>query len=676
MIPRCLFRKKPVLPSKKALLGPNFNVKNSKFNQNLRSSSLLIRKFSTASSSNSKILDDLDAFLESGLKSGSTANFNIDNSQPTNYNRNERSSFNRSGYQNRDSGRREFDRGSSEGYSRDSRDGGHSRDSRDSRDGGYSRDGGHSREGGRRDFDRGSQRGEFTSSEPLTPEETLWKQTDVVKSDAFDYAKYEEAEVSIKGENAPKPCQTWEQMKLDSVLIDNALKAGFKQPVAMQKYVIPAAIEKRDLIMTAQTGSGKTAAFLFPVITRLAAIGKLPRRLRNENGGATSYPRALILGPTRELAQQIYVEARQFCIGTGIKPTVVFGGAPYFGQYNETKSGQPIDILIGTPGRVGDFLSRRNMSMEDIQFLVFDEADRMLDMGFEDAIRDIVENWKMPRNRQTMMFSATFPREIQQMANSYLHRDNLFMSFGRVGAAAELVEQNIVRINHEREREERLMHTVQQHLKESSGNILVFFDKKSVVDEFFWRMKDQGIKCTSIHGDKTQAARNSALHSFATGQTRVLLATSVAARGLDLKNIDHVINYSLPQDMDDYVHRIGRTGRAGKKGLSTTFVGSRDTRDAIKKLITILQEAKKEVPAFLEEMLRDAYSDRPSFSGNRRGSSSGRASSFRKPFSRGGEDMDFGEPPRREFRGGRYDNRQTDSDLDQKFDELFARFKK
>jgi len=522
--------------------------------------------------------------------------------------------------------------------------------------------------------DARSYRSDNTSSRSTEPLSN-WKDN-IEQSTKFDYKMYEETEVGITGKNPPSPIQTWEEMKLDPALLENIKKANFLQPVAMQKYVIPAALQDRDLIMTAQTGSGKTASFLFPLITKIAALRSPPRR------ESTTFPRALILGPTRELVQQIYAEARLFCKGTGVKPSVIFGGASTYEQARELRSGQPADILIATPGRMTDFLERKNVGVSDVKFLVLDEADRMLDMGFEPDIRAIVCEWDMPSQRQTMMYSATFPKEIQHMSHRYL-KDNLFMTFGRVGAATSLVQQSVVEVKNDEERDSKLISTVKQHLETKDGNILIFFERKTTVEDYYWKLRDHGIKSVTIHGDKSQEARNTALHAFASGKSRVLLATAVASRGLDLKNIEHVINYEMPRDMDDYVHRIGRTGRAGKKGVSTIFVAQNEHPIAMKKLISILLESNQEVPAFLE----DAVGYRQTRSRGQRGNSG----SFRRPggnnFDRGSQGMFQGgrssrqggrmsrqdeEYMRRDQEFARDFGNSSDS-LDQKFEKLYSK---
>ncbi|ONK65591.1 uncharacterized protein A4U43_C07F38660 [Asparagus officinalis] len=307
----------------------------------------------------------------------------------------------------------------------------------------------------------------------------------------------------------------------------------------------------------AQTGSGKTAAFCFPIIS-----GIMKGKEFGQRGGRTAYPLGLILSPTRELSVQIHEEARKFAYQTGVRVVVAYGGAPISQQLRELERG--VDILVATPGRLVDLLERARVSLQMIKYLALDEADRMLDMGFEPQIRKIVEQMDMPPSgvRQTMLFSATFPKEIQRLASDFLS-GYIFLSVGRVGSSTDLIVQRV--------------------------EFVLQSDKRSHLMDLLHAQRANG-----AHGKE----REYALRSFKSGQTPILVATDVAARGLDIPHVAHVINFDLPNDIDDYVHRIGRTGRAGKSGLATAFFNE-DNANLARPLAGLMQESNQEVPAWL-----------------------------------------------------------------------------
>lgn len=360
-------------------------------------------------------------------------------------------------------------------------------------------------------------------------------------------------------------------------------------------------------------------------------------------GMRTAYPSALILSPTRELSMQIHEEARKFSYQTGVRVVVAYGGAPITQQLRDLERG--VDILVATPGRLVDLLERARVSLQSIRYLALDEADRMLDMGFEPQVRRIVEQMDMPPPgvRQTMLFSATFPKEIQRMASDFLE-NYIFLAVGRVGSSTELIAQRIEFVQ-EADKRSHLMDLL--HAQRDTGKqtlTLVFVETKRGADSLESWLCMNGFPATSIHGDRNQQEREYALRSFKSGQTPILVATDVAARGLDIPHVAHVVNFDLPNDIDDYVHRIGRTGRAGKSGLATAFFNDNNSSLA-KSLAELMQESNQEVPAWL---LR--YAARPSYGGggrNRRSGGGSRfggrdfrndSSSFGKGGSRGGGD--------------------------------------
>ena len=388
----------------------------------------------------------------------------------------------------------------------------------------------------------------------------------------------------------------------------------------------------RDLMACAQTGSGKTGGFLFPILSQAYQNG--PAAAPSQAGGfrqRKAYPTTLILAPTRELVSQIFDEARKFSYRSWVRPCVVYGGADIGSQLRSIERG--CDLLVATPGRLVDLIERGRISLASIRYLVLDEADRMLDMGFEPQIRRIVEGEDMPQtgSRQTLMFSATFPRDIQILARDFL-KEYIFLSVGRVGSTSENITQRIEYVEDIDKRSVLLdiLHTV------GIGLTLIFVETKRMADTLSDFLIAQNFPATSIHGDRTQRERERALEMFRSARFPILVATAVAARGLDIPNVTHVVNYDLPTDIDDYVHRIGRTGRAGNTGQSTAFF-NRGNRGVCRDLIELLKEANQEVPTFLETIAREG-----SFGGGGGGGGRGRGGGGRGRGATATRDVRFG----------------------------------
>ncbi|XP_065643957.1 putative ATP-dependent RNA helicase Pl10 isoform X2 [Hydra vulgaris] len=416
----------------------------------------------------------------------------------------------------------------------------------------------------------------------------------------INFDKYEDIPVEATGSNTPKCIETFDEANLGEIILTNISLAHYTKPTPVQKNSIPIIKAKRDLMACAQTGSGKTAAFLVPILSRIFEEGPFenPSNVR-QGGKKKQYPIALVLAPTRELASQIYDESRKFVYRSCIRPCVVYGGADVSTQMRDIDRG--CHLLVATPGRLVDMIQRGKVGLECIKFLVLDEADRMLDMGFEPQIREIVEKCDMPRTgeRQTLMFSATFPKEIQMLARDFL--DNyIFLAVGRVGSTSENITQKVVWVEEHDKREFLL------DLLNASGPdslTLVFVETKrgaDALEQFLFRCPEN-YHATSIHGDRHQREREQALASFRVGTTPILVATAVAARGLDIPNVKHVINFDMPSDIEEYVHRIGRTGRVGHTGLATSFFNDKN-RNVARDLMDILAEAKQEIPSWLESM--------------------------------------------------------------------------
>jgi ATP-dependent RNA helicase RhlE len=329
---------------------------------------------------------------------------------------------------------------------------------------------------------------------------------------------------------------------------------NYVTPTPIQAKAIPHVLEGKDLMGSAQTGTGKTAAFALPILQRLSGDGK-SRRARRPI-------RTLVLTPTRELALQIGESFAAYGAHTGLRHTTVYGGVSQRPQEQSLRKG--VDVLIATPGRLLDLMGQKLIDLSVVEIFVLDEADRMLDMGFIPDIRRVIE--KLPRQRQTLMFSATMPHDIVRLADTIL-RDPVRVSVAAASAPAEDVEQQLYYVE-KGDKAELLKHLL---AGDAIRNALVFTRTRHGADRVERILSRAGIRAEAIHGDKSQAARERALSSFKKGTVRVLVATDIAARGLDIVELSHVINYDLPNEPEAYVHRIGRTGRAGLSGIAISF---------------------------------------------------------------------------------------------------------
>ncbi|XP_075517837.1 DEAD-box ATP-dependent RNA helicase 52-like [Primulina tabacum] len=457
-----------------------------------------------------------------------------------------------------------------------------------------------------------------------------------LENSGINFDAYEDIPVETSGEDVPPPVNTFAEIDLGDALNLNIRRCKYVKPTPVQRHAIPISLAGRDLMACAQTGSGKTAAFCFPIIGGIMR-GQSPMRPR---GVRTVFPLALILSPTRELSMQIHEEARKFSYQTGVRVVVVYGGAPINQQLRELERG--VEILVATPGRLFDLLERAKVSLQMIKYLALDEADRMLDMGFEPQIRKIVEQMDMPPRgeRQTMLFSATFPKEIQRLASDFLS-NYIFLAVGRVGSSTDLIVQRVEFV-HDNDKRSHLMDLI--HGQRANGVqgkqalTLVFVETKKGADSLEHWLCANGFPATTIHGDRTQQERELALRSFKSGNTPILVATDVAARGLDIPHVAHVINFDLPNDIDDYVHRIGRTGRAGKTGLATAFFNENNT-SLSKALADLMHEANQEVPDWLTR-----FASRPLYGGkSRRGGGRFGGRDFRREssFNRSGSGSNY-----------------------------------
>uniref|UniRef100_A0A3Q2QHW6 RNA helicase n=1 Tax=Fundulus heteroclitus TaxID=8078 RepID=A0A3Q2QHW6_FUNHE len=450
-------------------------------------------------------------------------------------------------------------------------------------------------------------------SKPTAPNERLEHELFSGGNTGINFEKYDDIPVEATGSNCPPHIESFHDVDMGEIIMGNINLTSYTRPTPVQKYAIPIIKIKRDLMACAQTGSGKTAAFLVPVLSQIYADGPGEALQAAKNGGQDNgrygrrkqYPISLILAPTRELALQIYEEARKFAYRSHVRPCVVYGGADIGQQIRELERG--CHLLVATPGRLVDMMERGKIGLDHCNYLVLDEADRMLDMGFEPQIRRIVEQDTMPPKgmRQTMMFSATFPKEIQILARDFLE-DYIFLAVGRVGSTSENITQKVVWVeeNDKRSFLLDLLNATEGSTLPVSGKdslTLVFVETKKGADSLEDFLYREGYACTSIHGDRSQRDREEALNQFRSGRCPILVATAVAARGLDISNVKHVINFDLPSDIEEYVHRIGRTGRVGNLGLATSFFNDKNS-NITKDLLDILVEAKQEVPSWLESL--------------------------------------------------------------------------
>ena len=343
--------------------------------------------------------------------------------------------------------------------------------------------------------------------------------------------------------------KTFSELPLSALLQGNLAKHGFAEPTPVQAQAIEPALAGTDLVATAQTGTGKTLAFVLPLIHLLE---KQPRE-----GGI----RSVVLTPTRELAMQIHETFAQMAAGSGIKATVVVGGVGERPQLQSIRHGA--QVLLATPGRLYDFLSRQLVDLSKVRLLVLDEADRMLDMGFLPTVKRIMA--ALPADRQTLLFSATIESSVKHLVSTQV-RNALRIEVGSTIKPVERVDLHLYEVE-----QDRKLGLLQIMLREEPGSFLVFARTKRGADRLSKKLSHEGVKSAAIHGDRSQNQRNQALRGFQDGQYRVLVATDVAARGIHVEGISHVVNYDLPQVPEDFIHRVGRTGRAGARGTASTF---------------------------------------------------------------------------------------------------------
>ncbi|XP_074598253.1 ATP-dependent RNA helicase vasa-like [Brevipalpus obovatus] len=390
--------------------------------------------------------------------------------------------------------------------------------------------------------------------------------------------------------------ETFEEALTSETLLKALQDAGIKHPTPIQKFGMKVVLEKRDLMACAQTGSGKTLAFVLPILQTLFLDNDLP----NGYGQECQEPLALVVTPTRELARQIYEVAYGFSRGSIVKAAILYGGTSVNHQRALISKG--VHFLVATPGRLMDFVKRDYVGFSKLRFLILDEADRMIDEGFIPEIRQMASNPEMPKAgvRQTLMYSATFDEKIQRVATEFLADDYVFVAVGVIGGANQDITQDVLRVERSEKRNKLVELLGTTDIKDRT---MIFVDTKKTADFLALYLSQQGYKSTSIHGDRYQSQREEALRDLKTGKFPILVATNVASRGLDINDVLHVINYDLPKLIDDYIHRIGRTGRVGKSGRATSFYDPErmDDKKLADKIVKVMEAALQTPPQWLKE---------------------------------------------------------------------------
>jgi len=444
-------------------------------------------------------------------------------------------------------------------------------------------------------------------------ETTHWSSKPLEQMNERDWRIFrEDFNITFKGGKVPNPMRAWSENELLPKEILRAIeKVGYKKPSPIQMASIPIGLLKRDVIGVAETGSGKTCAFVVPMLAHIMGLPKMTDEV------AADGPYALVMAPTRELAQQIEQETLKFAQFLGYRVACVVGGQSIEDQGVQLRKG--VEIVVGTPGRIIDVIEKRYTVLNQCNYIVLDEADRMIDMGFEPQVTQVME--AMPSSnlkpielaeeldnkaidnkqsttsakyRTTYMFSATMPPSVERLARTYL-RNPAVVTIGSAGKTSDLIKQTVIWVNRS-EKERMLEQILSQHTQTQA---IVFVNTKRGVDSCVTACHSMGYSCGSIHGGKSQDAREAALTGFKRGDFDILVATDVAGRGIDVKGIDLVVNYELPALIENYTHRIGRTGRAGRKGTAVSFITSED-QDIMYDLRQLLIESNNEVPPELE----------------------------------------------------------------------------
>ena len=396
---------------------------------------------------------------------------------------------------------------------------------------------------------------------------------------------------------------TFEQLGLIEPILKALKTEGYTSPTPIQQQAIPVALQGKDILGCAQTGTGKTAAFALPML-QLLSKDKITKGYR--------YTRGLILTPTRELAIQIDESFTAYGKHVGLKHEVIYGGVPQTQQVISIRNG--VDILIATPGRLLDLIDQGIVHLDDLEMFVLDEADRMLDMGFINDVKKVIR--LLPKQKQTLFFSATMPPQIQQLVNALLQQP-VQIEVTPVSSTVETIGQEVYMVD-KKDKQSLLVHLLQE---KNITRSLVFARTKHGADRLAKALNNANIKADAIHGDKLQNARQRALLNFKSGRLKVLVATDIAARGIDVDNLTHVINFDLPNVPETYVHRIGRTGRAGASGIALSFC-DREERAYLKDIVRLTAQAIPVVEEHPYKLVRTTEGPRPEGNRNTRSNNS------------------------------------------------------
>lgn len=395
--------------------------------------------------------------------------------------------------------------------------------------------------------------------------------------------------ILVEGEGIPAPITTFKEMKFPRPILSSLRRKGITKPTPIQMQGLPAVLSGRDMIGIAFTGSGKTLVFVLPLLMFCMEQEKRLPFIQNEG------PYGLVVCPSRELAKQTYEIVSFFVRGLedagypGLRGCLCIGGTSVREQLEVVRRG--VHVMVATPGRLMDMLDKKMVNLDMCRYLCLDEADRMIDMGFEEDVRTIFSFFK--GQRQTLLFSATMPKKIQNFARSALVKP-ITVNVGRAGAASLDVVQEVEYVK----QEAKIVHLLET-LQKTAPPVLIFAEKKQDVDAIHEYLLLKGVEAVAIHGGKDQEERSRAVDAFRRTEKDVLVATDVASKGLDFENIQHVINYDMPEDIENYVHRIGRTGRSGRVGIATTFINKSCDESVLLDMKHLLLEAKQKVPPFL-----------------------------------------------------------------------------
>ncbi|XP_042468596.1 DEAD-box ATP-dependent RNA helicase 35-like [Zingiber officinale] len=398
--------------------------------------------------------------------------------------------------------------------------------------------------------------------------------------------------ILVDGDDVPAPIRNFRDMRFPEPVLQKLKEKGILQPTPIQVQGLPVILSGRDMIGIAFTGSGKTLVFVLPLIMTALQEELMMPIVPGEG------PFGLVVCPSRELARQTYEVVEQFLLPLKkdgypeLRPLLCIGGVDMRSQLEVIKKG--VHIVVATPGRLKDLLAKKKMNLDNCSYLTLDEADRLVDLGFEEDIREVFDHFKS--QRQTLLFSATMPTKIQNFAKNALVKP-VIVNVGRAGAANLDVIQEVEYVK----QEAKLVYLL-ECLQKTPPPVLVFCENKADVDDIHEYLLHKGVEAVAIHGGKDQEDREYAISSFKSGKKDVLVATDVASKGLDFPDIQHVINYDMPAEIENYVHRIGRTGRCGKTGIATTFINKNQTETTLLDLKHLLQEAKQRIPPVLAEL--------------------------------------------------------------------------